>query len=358
MQKENRINRKDMKRTGVYIRTFTRSVAALMGVFTLVSCIDEDTSDCGQDYRISYRMNLRTNLTAELDAELTSEEERALKPLLQEHLAGVFAEYASDNDLSFFSPQGSLMRHEANEMDGASATYTLYLPIADYRHIALANTASEPQILSLQTDDALRYNLLWTPADTLESMHHALFSARKDIAANDFEHDIQVNLHMLNCASAVVVDRNGLHPQRVMGFVEGTASAFALNDSTYSFSTNTLVRACHVSGANHDVLYSVSLPSREPSVGSQAAKAPARLSAARDNASAETSALWHFHVIVQLGGKYTESVLHIPTPLRAAQFRLLKVKLLNDGRVTTDMPNVGISVKLDWKPGGQHDVDI
>lgn len=37
---------------------------------------------------------------------------------------------------------------------------------------------------------------------------------------------------------------------------------------------------------------------------------------------------------------------------------VVKVKLQNDGTLTTDNPEVGVSVELDWKPGGDFDVEM
>ena len=59
-----------------------------------------------------------------------------------------------------------------------------------------------------------------------------------------------------------------------------------------------------------------------------------------------------------MGGKITENVLHISEPLRAGRVKIIKGVIKDDGSITTESPEVGVSVTLDWKPGGSHDVEI
>lgn len=337
-----------------YIRAWLMGVATLWSVFALVSCINEDTSDCGKDYTLTYKMKLKVNLSMVLDTELDEEADAAARPIVEGAVNSIFKAYATDNDLVFYRPQtGQLVRHESNEMDGAQATYTLFMPAAAYRHIALANVVKEPQVelvgdenvteLKLQHVDALT-------ADTVDTQHASLFSARMNIAEQDFTHDMEVDLVMLNAAMVVLIDRNGLTPEAVQGCVEGMATSFSLNDSTYNFEHNTLVRAAHAAGPQHDVLYAVTLPSRD--------KINTNASPLNEVEARTEQGIWQFHVVTKLNGKFTESILHLNTPLEAGQLRILKVKLQPDGRVVTDLPDVGISVKLDWQPGGEHDVDM
>lgn len=338
------------------IRALMMGVAALWCVFTLVSCIDEDTSDCGEDYTLTYKMKLKVNLTTVLDTELDDEADAAARPVVEGALNSIFRAYASDNDLVFYQPAtGRLVRHESNQMDGATATYTLFMPAADYRHLALANVQKEAQVDLTDDDMAASLTLRQVgalTADTVDTQGTSLFSARMDIDRGDFTHDMEVDLSMLNAATVVLIDRNGLTPESVQGCVEGMATSFTLNDSIYNFEHHTLVRAAHVSGAQHDVLYAVTLPSRDNiSHYSEQSLRPQPLADGLEG-------IWQFHVITRMNGRYTESILHLNTPLEAGQLRVLKVKLQADGRVVTDLPDVGISVKLDWQPGGEHDIEM
>lgn len=344
-----------------YIRALMMGVAALWSVFTLVSCIDEDTSDCGKDYTLTYTMKLKVNLSTVLDTELDDEADAAARPVVEGALNSIFKAYASDNDLTFYQPAtGRLVRHESNQMDGSTATYTLFMPAADYRHVALANVQKEAQVELTDDETAESLTLRQVDAltkDTVETQHSSLFSARMNIGESDFTHDMEVDLVMLNAATVVLIDRNGLTPESVQGCVEGMATSFALNDSIYQFERNTLVRATHVSGAQHDVLYAVTLPSRDY-IQTATTASSSLLGIQREPRAEGQDCIWQFHVITRMNGRYTESILHLNTPLEAGQLRVLKVKLQPDGRVVTDLPDVGISVKLDWQPGGEHDIEM
>lgn len=45
-------------------------------------------------------------------------------------------------------------------------------------------------------------------------------------------------------------------------------------------------------------------------------------------------------------------------PLKAGEMQIIKVKLNDEGGVVTENPEVGVSVELDWKPGGDFDIEI
>lgn len=45
-------------------------------------------------------------------------------------------------------------------------------------------------------------------------------------------------------------------------------------------------------------------------------------------------------------------------PLKAGEMQVIKVKLNDEGGVVTENPEVGVSVELDWKPGGDFDIEI
>lgn len=325
--------------------------AASTVAMALSSCIDEDLSDCGKDYSINYRLTLHSNIDAEINDVLTTTDQKQFGAELKQALGNVFTDYATDNDLSFFV-KDALSHHEANKMNANSASYTIYMPRNDYRHLALANTANETQVAVRQSDLASTLCLDQVRTDTVESHNCGLFSSRLSIAADDFNHNLNTQLYMQNCAAAVFIDRNGQQPESIFAFVEGTANTFLVNDSVYTYSKNTMVKARNiVSNERYDGLATVCFPSKdnfETTVTGQNVLTKA----------ADDNGLWQMHVIVKMNGKFTESILKVATPLKAGQLRVLKVKMNGDGSVTPTMTSVGVSVKLDWKPGGSHDVEI
>ena len=301
----------------------------------LTSCINEDMSDCGNDYKITYRMNLNTNLSTEIEQVLTTTEEQAFAPTLRSALDNVFTDYAQDNDLSFYVG-GNLTRHEANEMNGNTASYTIYLSRNVYRHLALANTKDETQVQATGTDALSSFALHQTAADTIDCHRYGLFTARKDIAADDFGKDIDVNLHMANCAAVVLINQNVTKPDALAGYLKGMTTSFSVNDSTYAKTQSTVLRARSVYEATtsnrYNALYAVGFPSEKGT--------------------------WTFDVIVKRNGKYTKTALTVSEPLKAGQLKIIKTMLKDDGSLTTETRNVGATVTLDWKQGGEHDVEI
>lgn len=296
---------------------------------TLSSCIDEDMSDCGKDYQIQYSLQLHTQLNTTIDADLNIATEQGIASNLKQALGTIFTDHAKDNDLSFFTGE-TLSHHEANQMDANSVSYTIFLPRNTYTNLALANTAEASHVSIAGADKLSTLALTQEKTDTIDSHNIGLFSARLNIKEDDFDQNLKTTLYMANCASAVVIDKNNLQADEIFGFVKGMADEFIVKDSIYHYDNGTVVRAKQVTETNnHAALYAVSFPGAG-----------------------------EFHVIVKMNGKYTENVLSFPSPLKAGELRIAKVTLHSDGSFESNTQSVGVSVKLDWKPGGQHDIEI
>ena len=326
---------------------------------TLSSCIDEDMSDCGKDYQIKYNLKLNTQINTVIDADLNLSEEQAIASNLKQALDGIFTDHAKDNDLSFFSDE-TLSHHEANPMDASSASYTIFLPRNNYENLSLANIGEANNVSITEPSILHSLALSQEKKDTIDSHNIGLFSSRLTILEDDFDHDLQSTLYMANCASAVVIDKNNIQADDIFGFVKGMADEFLVKDSIYHYDTNTIVRAQRVADTDrHAALYAVSFPSRDGYyIGNNAKSSQGNNRSMGTRADESTSGIWEFHVIVKLNGKYTENILTFPTPLQAGNLKIVKVTLQPDGSFTSSTQNVGVSVKLDWKPGGSHDIEI
>ena len=326
---------------------------------TLSSCIDEDMSDCGKDYQIKYNLKLNTQINTVIDADLNLSEEQAIASNLKQALDGIFTDHAKDNDLSFFSDE-TLSHHEANPMDASSASYTIFLPRNNYENLSLANIGEANNVSITEPSILHSLALSQEKKDTIDSHNIGLFSARLTILEDDFDHDLQSTLYMANCASAVVIDKNNIQADDIFGFVKGMADEFLVKDSIYHYDSNTIVRAQRVADTDrHAALYAVSFPSRDGYyIGNKAKSSQGNNRSMGTRADESTSGIWEFHVIVKLNGKYTENILTFPTPLQAGNLKIVKVTLQPDGSFTSSTQNVGVSVKLDWKPGGSHDIEI
>ena len=310
----------------------------LSTAFGLSSCIDEDMSKCGKDYKIKYNLRLNTQIHTLIDIDLNTTEERHIANRLKQELGTVFTDHALDNDLSFFIGK-VLYRHEANIMNANSVSYTIYLPRNDYQNLSLANTGSARNVKITGANDCKALALEQEQKDTINSHNIGLFTSRLSIDENDFEHDLQTTLYMANSSAVVVIDQSKVQPTELWGFVEGMATQFQVNDSTYSSSLNTMVRAKRInqdfitnSIPTHDALYTVCFPSIKQE--------------------------WRYHVIAKVNDKYTETIFTMNEPLKAGKLKIIKTRLKEDGSLSTSNTAVGVSEKLDWKPGGSHDVEI
>jgi hypothetical protein len=68
---------------------------------------------------------------------------------------------------------------------------------------------------------------------------------------------------------------------------------------------------------------------------------------------------WQFLVYVtREDGTITESVLNVRKKQSAGELKIINAYMSDDGSVQTDNQEVGVSVTLNWKEGGEHDIDI
>lgn len=331
------------------------TAAAALAAVALPSCINEDLSECGKDYQASYTVQLHTNITTELETELTTQLEKAFGIELRSALSNVFTDRAQDLDLSFYTDDERLAQHDVHQMDASQAAYTIYLPIRNYQNLALANTAAEPLVqldgLNMQRTLHLQQN---EQADTVPSQSVGLFSARMPMEVEERDQEFHANLYMQNCTACLVLDPRTAPVADITGCVTGLASAFAVNDSTYSFAHSVPVRATLLRSSTNRLLalHATGFASRD------SLESPNSLDSRAPSATGKP-ALWQMKVYVRLRtGSVTESILSMHEPLRAGQLRILKATIRDDGGIVSTTPDVGIAIRLDWKPGGSHEVEI
>lgn len=324
-----------------------RFVASLMlALTTLTSCIFDDLSaNCGTNYRMRYTIEQSQALDTEIATQLTSANEQVFGNKLKAVLSPVFTDKAQDLNLSFFDLQHQSQYNTTMQMQAHTATYDIYLQPQDYHHIALANLSIEPlvKVSNLDNDAQLTLCIDPTISDTIASQSVGIFTAQADISSASSQQDHSVTLYMKNCATALVLDRNGQTPSSVTAYVKNTASSFCLTDSTYHFTAPRTVKMTPLTDDNFYGFHATTFPSLSE----------------RDNVTLPAeNGYWEIHIIVLQNGKYTKNVLKVSTPLRAGDCKIIKAKLTNNGGVVTNTQHVGVSVELDWKPGGNHEVDM
>lgn len=336
---------------------------ALGAVLTGCSLINEDQSDCGEEVAVDYEIRLVTNMSIELTTKLGTDVDACMAAALRRHLSGVFTDHANDIDLSFYDTAGDSARlhHEQHVMDASQQSYTIQLPKRDYMHLALANVRDNQQV-TLVGDDRCHQSSLSqaASADTISPHNTGLFTARQPISVREGENQsVDVRLYMANCAAALVVDPRGHDLSRLRVFATGFASAFSVSDSSYVFAPQPpIVRTSFVESDCGDLggYCSVNFPSRE--MQALSGRGVTRTVIETEDpfvAQPGDQALWAFHTYyTNTDGSVTETVLGVREPLRAGQLMIIKAMILDDGSVVTDLPEVGVSVTLDWKPGNVY----
>lgn len=331
-------------------RTYSRYLwlFGLTVTMTVTGCIDEDLSDCGTDYRMSYSIQPSESLHKTIANELTTTRERELAVRLEDALSDIFTDRAHDLALSFYTTDSVLTHHEKHRPEANSASFTIYLPQKQYIHTAVANEETDPAICADLNQHAgqacLQYFSL---EDTLPSHTTGIFTARRLMDAKGEEADLHTILYMQNCASALVINPGYIETKSIWGYVEGTATGFQTGDSTYRFAEKALPLKANTladTGSDLKCLYAVSFPSRDGT---------------RNIRENRKENCWNFLVYVTLpNGKTTETRLYMKEPLQAGDMQIIKAAINDQGGIIPDNPQVGVSIELDWKPGGTFNPEV
>lgn len=334
--------------------------------------VDDDMSDCEAEHRIDYELRLVTNMTTELQTQLSTQVElKAVAAVLQDKLSTIFTDYAHDVNLSFYDVKEDSIRlhHENHIMDANQSSYTLYIPVREYMHIAVANLEPplgpdgkplEKQVFLLDDDKCHTSRVeqpVKDPKENIINSHNTgVFTARLPMDIKDgIDQEFDVKLYMANCASAVALDTLGSGIKDIRVFASGFANSFNLADSSYVFSFTPKVQAdeVKVDDGRFVCFYTVTFPSRD---------LPTKTVIETDDPYvSEVSAekLWDYTIYTTAAdGSTTETVLSVKLPLRPGQFKLIRAKVQPDGSVTPREPYVGASVTLKWDDGPGWDIDF
>ncbi len=198
------------------LQRFKYLVLLILGVAAFAACnlVDEDLRDCETDYHIDYELKLVTELTTEIRSELSVDTDISVAESLESYFKDIFSDHANDVDLSFYDVQGDYVRlhHEAHIMNASQSSYTLYIPVRQYMHLAVANL-KDNTFLSLKEDEHCPTSRISQQVrDTVPSQRAGLFTARlpMDVKEN-VDQEFDVRLYMANCAATLVVDLSLIH---------------------------------------------------------------------------------------------------------------------------------------------------
>lgn len=319
------------------------------------STIDEDLSDCGDDthdFELEYELQLVTNMELEMQTQLTTQAEASVAAALQSHLKNIFSDFAHDINLSFFEtgePYG-LLYNEQHVMDDNEKSYTLHLPMREYRHLALANLQQNSWVTLTGDEHSSTMQLQQVLTEPVESHQTGIFAARTNMdVLEDMNQTFHVNLYMVNCAAVLLLESRDHDAKNVEVFSTGFATGYNVNDNTYTFSENPpLVHADRVELEDDSYLCycTVTFPSSEtpnPNIVS----------------SPDEEAYWQFRIRVKTAdGNIVETILNVQEALLAGQLKIVKAYIDSEGVVRTTDARVGVSVTLDWREGGGHNVEL
>lgn len=327
--------------------------------FTGCSLVDEDMRDCETNYDIDYELRLVTNMTTELQTQLSMAADVQVATALQTYLKNVFTDYAHDVDLSFYDVFGDSLRlhHENHIMNANQSSYSLFIPVRKYMHVAVANIAEIPQLQLLNDEKCHTAILQQVVKDTIETYKTGVFTARLPMDIKEGQdQQFDVKLYTTSCAHALVLDTLGSHIKDMKVYCRGFATGFSLADSTFRYSYTPVVRADKVEveeASGQPMCYAaVTLPSKDvPDTKAIIPDDDTEVVVADES-------LWQYVVYTTLSdGTVTETILGVKVPIHAGQLKILKGTVTDDGAVNPKAPWVGAIVTLDWndRPGWEVD---
>ena len=340
-----------------------------MAVLAGCSSIDDNLDDCGEQAQMDYELKLVTNVSTEVQTQLNAVTDIALVASLKDYLGGIFTDYAKDVNLSFYAVGGNmgLLYHDEHVMNNSEHSYTLYIPRQKYMHLAVANVEDDPVVYLDGVENCKTAALRQVEGDTIESHNTGIFTARQMMEMIEgIDQTFNVKLFMANCSAMLAVDPQDHDISKMQVFATGFATAFYIADSVYEYKTPApMIRTKRLDPDEngHIGFVSVNFPSREPSTPQPASTGGTTRTVIETTdpfiAQPGDEVLWEFHIFLpQDDGTITKTVLGIKEPLRAGQFKIVKAKIGDNGQVEPEGSEVGVSVTLDWKPGGTFNPDI
>ena len=331
---------------------YTFLAASVVGLAGICSCdnylgIDDDRDDCGYDFNLTYRLNLNTNKDEEISSKLYSPADTYVRAALQSEWDNIFRAYSKDLSLSFFKMTEDIITKQEthNDFESNEKSYQIFLDNKHNRNLALGNTGQEPAITTTIGDNSKSARLQANGSTTMENQHVGLFTGRANLEAGENENNSYlVNLYQTNSSAALVLDTLDAQITNARIEVLDMASSFNISDSIYTYTDNTIVegRQLNITGNDNHRLcyYAVCFPSR-------------------DQALTDGAPFWRMNVYVSLpNGTITKNELKVYARLRAGHVKIIKAKAYPNGTLEITDAEVGASITLDWKPGGEYNPDL
>ena len=225
-------------------------------------------------------------------------------------------------------------------------------------HLALANIADNHQISLNRKEHSTTLELGLPDKTLLQSMSTGVFTARLPMKVEDKSASFDVYLYMVNAAVALVIDTTACDALESMSStLNDGAYRFMVRDSLYDYSRTCAFRMEEVT---------VNKPSGAPQTKTNRVKSiadtPTMACLAAVGMPTRDDQPWTVTFTATLtGNKHTTSTLTIEESLKAGTLRVIKLRMNKDGELTPyeeSEKEVGVTVTLDWKDGGGHDIDL
>ncbi|MDD5861895.1 MAG: FimB/Mfa2 family fimbrial subunit [Prevotella sp.] len=335
---------------------FQKTVQLLLALTSLlslcgcsyISSIDDDTTGCNETYDISYQLHAVINTNYQITEQMPDDGDATLRESLTDLLNPLLHPTSYSTQLLFVNAADGSFESSAQTIEGDEKVLALTLCPGSYRHLAVSGTDKVAALL-VDTTNINKMGVVQPSGDTIIAQQQPLLSARQDITiTGNSNEDIHVRLYPANAAVAVVATQ----PETIKDvqmFITDLASSFTINDSTYHFEEDALLRTSVSDGPKeHEKIYhALTFPSRDVA------------SRANGDAARTDGTIWRVIVLATCSdNSVTRSVLSVQRPLKAGDVRVIRISIANNGAVTTSTAGVGASVTLDWNKGGEYHPNI
>lgn len=343
-----------MRFSSLIMRTVAAAGLLVAAALTGCTLIDEDTSKCNNQARLTYELRLDPEIVQELEDELDLHADEDIRAMLKGYIDGVFTNYARDVDLFFYDTEEpmSCLRSMSEAMNSSSNTYAISMPVRSYMHTAVTNVKVSENVHIVEQE---RY-----PTAQLEHMKSGdcyapqksgLFSAHRRLDIGEKPNQrFRIRLNMVNSATALILDTGkATEVTDIRVVVEGMATGFNLADSTFVFTDGAVFSTEEFSIGYKHCYAAVHFPSH---LSEADLEAQGETGTRASEPAYDPHKPWHWIVYATLqDGTVTRSILEMSPSVLAGQLKIRNAFVKDRGEVGSNEVGLSIDVQLDWREG-------
>ncbi len=305
---------------------------------------------------INYDLQLHTELSVQLQTELVEEADIPVRNAIEKWLEPIFTKTAKDVDLRFYTVETDEQKYGIQEVINDNRTsYTFRLPKENYMHLAIANISGNNHVQSSGEDHSATMQLSVSEPKDISSLNTGVFTARLPMEVHDsISQTFEVHLYMVTSAVALVIDPSDCADiVTLTGRTTGSANGFEVRDSVYTYTESYPVNMDWL-----DIDKTASAPAHK-NKPYHAEEFKPRVCLGAVCMPTKDGSDWTVTANATLtDNRHTTTTLTLKEPLKAGELKIIQCKLDSTGKADPTDAEVGASVELDWKPGGNHDIEI